>query len=94
MPSPTIAEADIRANLRDYLVGNAGTPIAGELDPDENLLEAGILDSLGIAEITEHMEVAFDIVIDEDEVSARHYRSLNTLTAFCVAKAASRASAA
>lgn len=94
MANVKTAAADIRANLHAYLVANAATPVSGEIDPEENLLDGGILDSLGIAEITEHMETAFGIVIEEDEVSAKNYRSLSTLTAFCLSKIESAASAA
>ncbi|MCG6122722.1 MAG: acyl carrier protein [Microvirga sp.] len=94
MAQSTLSETDIRKDLNAYLIANATTPVAGDIDPQENLLDSGILDSLGIAEITEHMETAFGIVIEEDEVSARNYRSLDTLTAFCLSKVGSAASAA
>lgn len=94
MTPSKLSETDVRANLHAYLVANATTPVSGSIDPDENLLDSGLLDSLGIAEITEHMETALGIVIEEDEVSAKNYRSLNTLAAFCLSKIGSAASAA
>lgn len=82
---------EVQQELKKYLVENSAITISGELDPNENLLDVGILDSLGIAEITEHMEKVFGITIDEDEISAKNYRSLTTLTEFCMGKLMSAA---
>ncbi len=86
MATSSIDRLSVEATLRDYLVENSNVSIPGPLGPDENLLDGGILDSLGIAEITEFMEKNFSIVIDEDEVSSRNYGTLHKLTDFCHSK--------
>lgn len=43
----------VQNTLLAYLMENSGVNVSGGIDPDENLLDSGILDSLGIAEITE-----------------------------------------
>lgn len=78
--------AELQKSLNDYLVENSSVSVSGTIDPEENLLDTGILDSLGIAEITEFMEKEFGVEIDEEEISAKNYRSLKTLTDFCLAK--------
>ena len=82
---------NIEKSLKAYLVENSSVSISGDIDPEENLLDGGILDSLGIAEITEFMEKTFGIEIDEDEISANNYKSLSALTSFCRSKIAARA---
>jgi len=81
----------IEANLMAYLIENSNVPVGDKIAPEETLLDSGILDSLGIAEITEYMETEFAIVIDEDEISATHYGTLKKLTDFCASKLASLA---
>lgn len=80
--------AQLQKSLNDYLVENSSVSVSGTIDPEENLLDTGILDSLGIAEITEFMEKEFGVEIDEEEISAKNYRSLKTLIDFCLAKLA------
>ena len=82
---------DVQKILAKYLLENSSVAVSGEISPDENLLEGGILDSLGIAELTEFIEKEFGIEIDEDEISAKNYRSLQTLTQFCTSKIGKRA---
>ena len=59
---------EIQKVLTDYIMGNSNFDAPQDLEPDDNLLEGGILDSLGIAEITEYMEKTFTIEIDEDDI--------------------------
>lgn len=81
----------IEANLMAYLIENSNVPVGETIAPDHTLLDSGILDSLGIAEITEYMEAEFAITIDEDEISATHYATLQKLTDFCASKLAALA---
>ena len=85
MSSP-MDRATTENKLMTWLIDNSNAPVGDVIDPDENLLDTGILDSLGIAEATEYMEQEFDIVIDEDEISATNYGTLKKLTDFCMAK--------
>ncbi|MAA98293.1 MAG: acyl carrier protein [Stappia sp.] len=78
--------AEIETALRDYLMENSGVPISGEIDPDENLLDSGILDSLGIAEVTEFIESNFSLTVDEEEITSENFRTLNSLSDFCHSK--------
>lgn len=77
---------DVHKTLHDYLMENSGVAVSGAIDPEENLLDSGILDSLGIAEVTEFIEKEFGIAIDEDEITSRNYKTLNALTNFCHSK--------
>ena len=77
---------EVQKTLKDYILSNPNFDTPQDLDPDDNLLETGVLDSLGIAEITEFIEQTFKIEIDEEEIAAENYRSLNCLTRFCQTK--------
>ncbi|WP_037547400.1 acyl carrier protein [Stappia stellulata] len=91
MDAQTIENDEVHKKIYDYLVENAGVNVSGGIDPEENLLDSGILDSLGIAEITEYVEKEFGIEIDEDEITSQNYRTLTAFTAFCREKIAASA---
>ena len=44
-----------------------------DLTDEFELLEEGVLDSLGIMALVEYLEGAFDIVIDEDDIVAERF---------------------
>lgn len=88
METQKLSILEIQKLLKDYIMGNSNFNAPTELEPGDNLLEEGVLDSLGIAEITEYMEMTFNIEIDDDEITAENYRSLNVLTALCQTKIA------
>lgn len=49
-------------------------------DPDDNLLDSGILDSLGIMKLLEYLERTFSIKIDEEDLLPEHFESINAIT--------------
>ena len=86
MAEKNMSIEEIRSTIKKYILDNPNFESPDDFDADENLLESGILDSLGIAEITEYLEATFTIEIDEEEVAVANYRSLSTLTALCAGK--------
>ena len=49
------------------------------LTPDEDLLEQGIIDSLGLMKLIAFMEEAFNIKIMDDEIVPENFQSLNRM---------------
>ena len=64
----------------------AGDPV--DLTDDFELLEEGVLDSLGIMALVEYLEAAFDIVIDEDDIVAERFETIASIAALADAKLA------
>ena len=52
------------------------------LDPDEDLLEQGMLDSMGIMKLIVHIEETFGINIGDEEIIPENFQSLNSMVAF------------
>jgi acyl carrier protein len=50
------------------------------LDPDEDLLGAGIIDSLGVVKLTVTLEKAFEIELTGEDVVPENFESLDSLT--------------
>jgi acyl carrier protein len=49
------------------------------LDPDEDLLEQGIVDSLGLMKLLTFMEETFGIKIHDEDVIPANFQSLNSM---------------
>jgi len=49
------------------------------LEPDEDLLEQGIIDSLGLMKLIAFMEKTFDIKIIDEEIIPENFQCLNSM---------------
>ena len=52
------------------------------LVPDEDLLEQGILDSIGIMKLIVFIEENFGIQVEDEEIIPENFQSLNSMVAF------------
>jgi len=52
------------------------------LDPDEDLLVAGVIDSLGVVKVIVALEKAFRIEIKDEDVVPENFQSLDSLARF------------
>ncbi len=50
-----------------------------EIGPEEDLLNQGILDSIGILQLASFLETTFNIEVDDNDIVIEHFRCLNTL---------------
>lgn len=72
---------NIQDQLRDFIV----TQFMYEqnhkaLDLDDDLLNQGIVDSMGILQVVNFMEEKFGIHVNDEEITPENFRSLRTLT--------------
>ena len=49
------------------------------LDPDEDLLEQAIIDSLGLMKLIDFMEKTFNIKIFDEQIVPDNFQSLNSM---------------
>jgi acyl carrier protein len=72
--------AQIEETLREHVLakyaGGAGTRA---LDPDEDLLESGTVDSMGVMELTSFVEESFGVVVDDEDIVPDNFRSLRSM---------------
>jgi acyl carrier protein len=72
----------ILKNLENYLLTEIAVGLGKKtLAPDEDLLELGIIDSLGLMKLISFMEESFAIKIMDEDVIPENFQSLN-----CMAK--------
>jgi acyl carrier protein len=55
---------------------------------DRDLLADGIIDSLGITELITFLEGKFAIKVDDDDIDAENFRSIDRIAAFVEKKGA------
>lgn len=49
---------------------------------DENLLDSGIVDSLGILDLVSFIEQEFNVTVSDDELVPENFKSIRSLAAF------------
>ncbi len=72
----------VKEQIRQFIVDEFLFGQDGSLDNNASLLEAGILDSMGVLQTLFHLEEKFGIKIEDDEVVPDNIDSINALAAF------------
>jgi acyl carrier protein len=81
--------SDVVERTRNYVLEQflyARTDV--RLSESEPLFERGIVDSMGVVELVQFLENEYDILIDDDEVTEQHFRSLRSIAEFVCSKRA------
>jgi acyl carrier protein len=68
--------------LTDYIKGEIMRNRNARLNDDEDLLSAGILDSLGILQLVAYVEKTFGIQIPDEDVVYDNFKSINALAGY------------
>ncbi len=52
-----------------------------QLDEEDNLIDSGILDSLGMVKMITHLEEEYGIDVEADEMTPENFRSIASIAA-------------
>ena len=63
--------------LREFIADNIGYD--GEIDPDVDLLENGILDSFNVVEVAMFVQQQFGIELQGEDVTRENFAKLSTM---------------
>lgn len=55
---------------------------AHELDRDHDLLDGGVIDSLGLLKLIAWLEATFDVVVEDDALDPENFRTVSAIEAF------------
>ena len=83
-----MTQAEIEAQVREFLTNNFLYDPAAGLEADASLLDNGVVDSTGMLEVIQFVEAEFGIQIDDMEVLPENLDSVRALTAFIERKQA------
>ncbi len=78
------------ARIRAFITTNFFLSQDDHLGDDDSLLQAGVVDSVGIVEIVAFLESEFDIRIARSEVTAANLDSVTRIADFVERKTAAR----
>jgi acyl carrier protein len=73
---------DRKTALTEYIKDEIMRNRNAKLDPDQDLLSAGILDSLGILQLVAFVEEKFGIKIPDEDVVFENFMSINALVSY------------
>ena len=84
---PNSSEASIITKVRDFVHENFLYMMPDfELADDDRLLEKGVVDSMGIAEVISFIESQFGVFAAESEISEANFGSLRSIARFVTAR--------
>ena len=70
-------------NIEKFLLTDIAADLGRQaLDPDEDLLDRRIIDSLGILKLVTFIEEAEDIQVNDEDIIPENFQSLNSLVRF------------
>jgi acyl carrier protein len=73
---------DRKAILTDYIKNEIMRNKNAKLDENEDLLSAGILDSLAILQLVAHIEKTMGIQVPDEDVVYDNFQSINALLTY------------
>jgi len=83
LTSTQIPEAQIRERVRGFLQENFLYMRPNfELGDDDRLLERGVVDSMGVAEMVTFLEDEFGVTTSDEEITEANLGSLNAIGRF------------
>lgn len=71
----------IQKELRQFIASELGRDVSGVADA-ESLLEAGVIDSMGVLELVSFIEKQYRIAVAEDEMMPENFDSVDAIAAF------------
>lgn len=83
----------LNERIRNFIVEKFPLARKRGINFQDNLLESGILDSLGILDLVAFVEQNFGIVLTDEELVPEHFQSIDRLATFIQTKSRSEATA-
>ena len=75
--------SDIQAQLRQYITDNFLYLRPGlELNDEDSLLEAGVIDSLGFVELVEEVQSRFSIPVKDVDITEENFGSITSIARY------------
>lgn len=75
------AVQNIEAMVRAYFKDTLGQDV-GSFPASESLLEAGVIDSLGVQSLVEFVSERFAVEVSEDDLVPENFDSIDAITSF------------
>ncbi|MEE8106618.1 MAG: acyl carrier protein [Planctomycetota bacterium] len=87
-PNPVAAGGDIVGSIRNFIYSRFPLAADQQVKDEDDLLEGGIVDSLGILDVVGHLEQEFGIQVGDDDLNPENFGNINALMRFVEQKRA------
>ena len=81
--------ASVRSQIMTFIQSAAQRKGISQVDQDESLIDAAIIDSMGVFRLVTFLEETFGIKISDEEISNDTFESVRTLERFVINKLSS-----
>jgi len=80
-------DRDARTAIRDFVVDRLA-PTSGRADigDDDDLIDSGVIDSLGIFQLVAFLEESFGIAIGDEEITPENFGSITAIERLVAAR--------
>ena len=75
-------KTQLKSDVREFIVENFLFGEGGNLTDAESLVEGGVIDSLGVAELVAFIESRFGVVVGDEELVPENLDSIERVAAF------------
>jgi len=83
--SPVIGEQEMEETVKSLisqrLLDDAGRRVLAGMGNDESLIEAGLLDSLGLVQMVSFLEQEFEVIFDPMDIAIENLESVERIVA-------------
>jgi acyl carrier protein len=74
---------DLVGEIKEYICGTMLIGLSDQsIEPDESLVQRGVVDSTGVLELVEFLQDRFGIVVKDDEITTDNLDSLNSIARY------------
>ncbi|MDX2165628.1 MAG: acyl carrier protein [Deltaproteobacteria bacterium] len=73
---------EVRGRIRAHVRAHFPLARARDVGDEDSLLDAQVIDSLGILELVAYVEQAFAIAVGDDDLTAENFQSIAALARF------------
>jgi acyl carrier protein len=77
---------DIERDVRNFVINNFLFGQTLDLQPDESLLDRGLIDSTGVLELVGFLEEHYSITVEDEEVIPANLDSLKNIVTYVAGK--------
>ena len=81
--SQKLEHDDLVNEIRDYICGTMLIGLSDQsIEPDESLVQRGVVDSTGVLELVEFLQDRYGITVKDEEITTDNLDTLNSITAY------------
>ena len=73
---------EISTRVQDWVLGHFPLAQESKIGPTDSLFDSGIVDSLGILEIVMFLEEDLGLTIEDEDMVADHFETIEAITRF------------